>query len=113
MAEIRKAAESVSTTPNGNGATELVNMSRSELVEIAKTQVAQLYDKLFPDEKLAVCATISVMINRRPAPIADAETATRVQEILLRFAETEAPSSRLAEHCRQAAAAIKAQGGAV
>ncbi len=97
---------------NITGKTADVNsLSRSELVEIAKAAVEEMYSKLFPNEKLAVCAVISVMINRRPTPIPDAETAARVRETLLSFAETE-PQSSLAEYCRQAAEAITSQGGA-
>lgn len=120
MAETKKTAGSSLNTPDGTG-TDVphkhstmisdkspdVNTSRSELVETAKTAVDEMYSKLFPNEKLAVCAVISVMINRRPTPIPDAETAARVRETLLSFAETE-PQSRLAEYCRQAAEAITA-----
>lgn len=125
MAENKKAAGSGGYTPNGNGQNapsyvdlminengDLVNMSVSELRETAKTVIDELYSTLFPHEKLAVCAVISAMLNRCPAPVQDAETAARVRETLLNVAETDAHEHGLAEYCKQAAAAITVQGGA-
>lgn len=129
MAEKKRTARSSLNTPGGTSeellkkntrffptiltecGEDVNNLTRSELVKTAKAAVDEMYSKLFPNEKLAVCAVISVMINRRPTPIPDSETAARVRETLLSFAETE-PQSRLAEYCRQAAEAITSQGGA-
>ena len=110
MAEIKKTAESVSTTPNGNGATELVNMSHSELLAISKSLVGQVYDKfekLFPENKFAVCAVMYTMLKLPIPSFPDIETATKTRETLLRFAETHQD-----DLCKQAAAAITVQGGA-